>query len=625
MDYDASSIKVLEGLEGVRKRPAMYIGDTGKRGFHHLLFEVLDNSIDEALAGYCKNITVILHKDGSVTVEDDGRGIPVDVHPKTGKSALEVVTTMLHAGGKFEKKAYKISGGLHGVGISVVNALSEWMEVKVFRNNTIYRQKYERGKPITPVEKIGETSKTGTVVSFKPDPSIFSWKEFDAELIVNKLRELAFLNPGLRLVFFDEKTGRKEEFLYNEGLIAYVKYLNRAKEPIHEVIYGKKEAKGGVFEFAFQYTSSYHTTLIAFTNNIRNDEGGTHVVGFRTALTRAINDFIKNENLLKNDAKVTGEDVLEGLTAVIHIKIAEPQFEGQTKTKLGNSEVRGLMDSITYDLVKEYFERHRDEARKIALRVISAMRAREAARKAKELVRRKSAFESSLLPGKLADCIERDPSKAELYIVEGESAGGSAKQGRDRHFQAVLPLKGKILNVEKASIDKMLKNDEIKTIIMALGTGFGDDFDISRLRYHKIIIMTDADVDGSHIKTLLLTLFFRYFKPLIEKGHIYIARPPLYKIWKGKTVRYAYSDEEKERILNELGNANIQRYKGLGEMNPEQLWETTMNPETRVLKKVTIEDAELADELFTILMGEKVEPRKEFIEKHALEVKELDV
>ncbi len=621
MDYDASTIKVLEGLEAVRKRPAMYIGDTGKRGFHHLLYEIIDNSIDEALAGYANTITVKLHEDW-VEIEDNGRGIPVGIH-SSGKSALEIVTTVLHAGGKFEKKAYKISGGLHGVGISVVNALSEWMEVIVKRNGKIYRQKYVRGKPTTPVEVVGKTDQTGTLVKFKPDPEIFKNVKFDEKIILTKLRELAFLNPNVKMIF---EGSSSHVFEYKDGLRAYVSYLNETKEPISSIIYGKGSEGDVVFEFALQYTNTYHSTLYAFTNNIRNDEGGTHEIGFRTALTRAINDFIKKQNLIKDDKRISGEDVVEGLTAVIHVKLLEPQFEGQTKTKLGNTEVKGIVDRITYRIIKEYFEMHIPDGKKISLKVISSMKAREAAKKAKELVRRKSVFETSLLPGKLADCIEKDPTKSELFIVEGESAGGSAKQGRDRHFQAILPLRGKILNVEKAGVDKMLRNEEIKTIILALGCGFGEDFNINKLRYHKIIIMTDADVDGSHIKTLLLTLFFRYFKPLIEQGYIYAAVPPLYKIWKGKTVKYAYSDEEKRAILEELGsNANVQRYKGLGEMNPQQLWDTTMNPEKRLLKRITIEDAEIADTMFSILMGEKVEPRRKFIEKNALSVKELDV
>jgi DNA gyrase subunit B len=623
--YGAESIKVLEGLDAVRKRPAMYIGDTGKKGLNHLLFEVVDNSVDEALAGFCKNIEVTIKKDGSAIVKDDGRGIPTEIHPEYKISALELVITKLHAGGKFEKGAYKISGGLHGVGVSVVNALSEWMEVEVHRDGKIYRQQYKRGGPVTPVEVVGEAADTGTIVRFKPDPLIFKETSFDHDIIRERLKELSFLNKGLRIVFRDEEKGTEEEFLHTGGIAEFVVELNKAKVTLHQPIYFQKEVDGCVVEYAIQYNDGYYETVYTFANYIRTEEGGAHLSGFRSALTRAINDYIEENGLLKGEEKVSGDDVKEGLTAVLSVKLPEPQFEGQTKTKLGNSEMKGFVDSIVYDTLKTWFLEHPEDARKIALKCINAMEAREAAKKAKEMIRRKSVFETSVLPGKLADCIEQDPEKAELFIVEGDSAGGSAKQGRDRQTQAILPLKGKILNVEKAPIHKIVKSEEIKNIILALGCGFEDDFDISKLRYHRIIIMTDADVDGSHIRTLLLTLFYRYMREIIERGYLYIAQPPLYRVRKGKVVRYAYTDEELGKILAEMGEADVQRYKGLGEMNPEQLWETTMNSETRTLKKVTIEDAAIADELFSILMGENVEPRREFIEKHAIEVKELDV
>ncbi|MEM4335618.1 MAG: DNA topoisomerase (ATP-hydrolyzing) subunit B [Candidatus Anstonellales archaeon] len=623
--YGAESIKVLEGLGAVRKRPAMYIGDTGKRGLNHLLFEVVDNSVDEALAGFCKNIEVVLKNDGSATIRDDGRGIPTEIHPEYNISALEIVITKLHAGGKFEKGAYTVSGGLHGVGVSVVNALSEWMEVEVHRNGKIYMQKYIRGHPITPVEIKGDTEYRGTIVRFKPDPLIFKETEFDHDIIRERLMELSFLNKGLRIVFRDERKGTEEEFLHNGGIAEFVVELNKAKIPLHPPVYFQKEVGDVVVEYALQYNDGYYETLYTFANDIRTEEGGMHLSGFRTALTRAINDYIKENEMLKGEEKVSGDDVKEGLAAVLSVKLPEPQFEGQTKTKLGNSEIKGVVDSVVYETLKTWLLEHPEDAKKIALKCINAKEAREAAKKAKEMIRRKGVFETSVLPGKLADCIEQDPEKAELFIVEGDSAGGSAKQGRDRNTQAILPLKGKILNVEKAPIHKIVKSAEIKNIILALGCGFEDDFDISKLRYHKIVIMTDADVDGSHIRTLLLTLFYRYMREIIEKGYLYIAQPPLYRIKKGKIIRYAYSDEGLKKIMDELGEGEVQRYKGLGEMNPEQLWETTMNPETRTLKKVTIEDAAIADQLFSILMGENVEPRKEFIEKHAMEVKELDV
>jgi len=622
--YGAESIKVLEGLEGVRRRPAMYIGDTAKRGLHHLIFEVVDNSIDEALAGYCKNIEVLLKKDGSVMVRDDGRGIPVDVHSKTGKSALELVTTVLHAGGKFEKKAYQVSGGLHGVGLSVVNALSEWMEAEIHREGKTHLQKYEVGKATTPVEVIGETDTTCTIIRFKPDMSIFTG-ELEFNYLKDRMRELAFLNAGLRMVLRDEESGQEEVFQFEGGLKSFVEYMNRSRKPIQQPFkYGKKVSDVDV-EYAIQYTQNFTPVVHSFVNNINTIEGGTHLVGFRMALTRAINEYMKDNKTLKG-RKLSGDDVLEGLTAIVSVKVMEPQFEGQTKTKLGNTEVKGITSSIVYESLMQFLNENPAEARMIGEKVLGAMNAREAAQKAKELIRRKSVFESSVLPGKLADCIERDPQKAEIFIVEGDSAGGSAKQGRDRTIQAILPLKGKILNVEKAQIHKILKNEEIKTLILSLGTGFGEDFDPGKLRYHKVVIMTDADVDGSHIRTLLLTLFYRYFKVLIERGYLYIAQPPLYRVKKGKASEYAYTDAELGIALEKFGeNAHVSRYKGLGEMNPAQLWETTLNPENRNMKKVTIQDAVLADELFTTLMGDDVEPRRKFIEDHAKEVANLDV
>jgi DNA gyrase subunit B len=626
-EYDASSIKILEGLDAVRKRPAMYIGDTYKRGFHHLLYEVIDNSIDEALAGHCSEIIVMINNDGSAEIIDNGRGIPVDIHPDTGKSALEVVTTVLHAGGKFDNKSYKVSGGLHGVGISVVNALSEWMIVEVHRKGHVYMQRYERGVPSHDVKITGTTSIKGTAVRFKPDTQIFKEMFFDSEMIKSRLQEEAFLNAGTKIIFKDRINNKEEAFHYEKGLVDFVTFLAEGKTPVSSIISGNKEEGDIAVDFALQYVNSYSENIYAFANSIKNEEGGVHLVGFRSAITRAINDFIKRFKLLKEDEeKITGEDIREGLTAAIHVRLPNPQFEGQTKTKLGNSEVKGIVDSIVYDNFKEWMEMHPDEGKRIAHKVISAMEAREAAKKAKDLIRRKSVFESSILPGKLADCSTKDAEKAELFIVEGESAGGSAKQGRDRETQAILPLKGKILNIEKATMEKLLKNEEIKNIILTLGTGFSDEYDPAKLRYHKIIIMTDADVDGSHIMTLLLTLYFRYFRQLLDNGYIYVAMPPLYKIKKGKNEVYAYNDEEKDKLLKEIGEgADVQRYKGLGEMNPDQLWNTTMNPETRKLKQITIEDAAKADILFNILMGEEVEPRRKYIEEHALEVKELDI
>ncbi|VVC04296.1 DNA gyrase subunit B [Candidatus Bilamarchaeum dharawalense] len=624
-NYTAKEIQVLAGLEGVRKRPGMYIGDTYKRGLHHLVFEIVDNSIDEALAGYCKNITVVLNKDGSTAIKDDGRGIPVDKHT-SGKSALEVVSSSLHAGGKFEKKAYKVSGGLHGVGMSVVNALSESMRIDVHREGKIHSIGYSKGKVVSPVSIVGDTTHRGTVVTFKPDPTIFQSCEFDYEYLKERIMELAFLNKGLVMHLIDERNGKTEQFCYQGGIVEFVTYLNQARNRLHDPVYFTKKADHIEIEVALQYTDSYNEMIYSFVNDIKTIEGGTHLVGFRTAVTRAVNDFARSNKLIKEDHKLTGDDAIEGMTAILSLKIPEPQFEGQTKTKLGNSEVRGYVDSMLYDALKTYFEEHPQEAKQVMNKVVNAMEAREAAQKAKELIRRKNVFESSILPGKLADCSEEDPAKSEIYFVEGDSAGGSSKQARDRRTQAILPLRGKILNVEKAPMHKVLTSEEIKNIVVSIGAGFKDDFDVKKVRYHKIIIMTDADVDGSHIRTLILTLFYRYFRSVIEQGYLYIAQPPLYRIQKGKHIQYAYSDAQLAEILKQVGEGSgIQRYKGLGEMNPTQLWETTMNPETRTLKKVTIEDGIVADELFTILMGDQVEPRKKFIEEHAALVKNLDI
>ena len=797
--YDASAIKVLEGLEAVRKRPGMYIGDTGVYGLHHLVFEVVDNSVDEALAGYCTEIEVVIHPDNSITVADNGRGIPVDIHPEYGKPAAEIVLTVLHAGGKFEKKAYKYSGGLHGVGVSVVNALSEWLKLEVHRDGKVYKQVYERGKPVTEFTCIGESSRRGTIITFKPDPEIFEVTEFSWDILANRLRELAFLNKGLKITLIDERSEppRRELFYYEGGIVEFVKKVNEKKDPLFpEPIYITGSKDDVLVEVALQYNSTYTEQIFSFVNNINTREGGTHVAGFRTALTRAITKFIEENNLLPKNAKlsITGDDVREGLVAVISVKVPNPQFEGQTKSKLGNSEVKPIVASVVYEKLWNFLTERPDVGRKIAEKVITAARAREAAKRARELTRRKSALEEFSLPGKLADCSEKDPQKTELFLVEGDSAGGSAKQGRDRRFQAILPLKGKIINVEKARIEKVLSNDEIKTIITALGTGVGKGFDISKLRYNKIIIMTDADVDGAHIRTLLLTFFFRQFPEIVERGHLYIAQPPLYRVKKGKKEMYIKSDSELEEVILEFAldligllsssgselsqeearevartlkklkdvisilsrkrdreliellirvgadykelyhpdkakalverlkenlpeslkgtefelvedkehcsfkivaripfekylkkevvvdeellisdlfkqakglerkieeklgeppyrvkrkdkellfkstkelyqflldtgreGIYIQRYKGLGEMNPEQLWETTMNPENRTLLKVTVEDAVRADEVFTVLMGDKVEPRREFIQRFAKEVRNLDI
>ena len=628
-NYDETQIQVLEGLEAVRKRPGMYIGSTGIKGLHQLIYEVVDNSIDETMAGFCDRIHVVIHKDLSVTVSDNGRGIPVGIHPKMGKPAVEVALTVLHAGGKFDGRGYKVSGGLHGVGVSVVNALSEWLVVHVKRDGNIYRQRYEKGNTVSELEIIGNSDGTGTSITFKPDPVIFEELNFNFEVLSNRLRELAFLNKGLRIILEDERQETRKEYHYEGGIASFVKYLNKNKTPIHpEPIYISGERDTTSIEVAIQYNDSYVENIYSFANNIATQEGGTHLIGLKSALTRVINEYARKYNLLKQtDENLSGEDVREGIVAIISVKIIEPQFEGQTKTKLGNTEVRGMVESIVGDKLMAFLEENPSVAKAIIEKAVSAARAREAARKARELVRRKSALESTTLPGKLADCTEKDPSLSEIFLVEGDSAGGSAKQGRDRRFQAILPLRGKILNVEKARIEKILGNEEIKAMVTAFGTGIDNEFDISKLRYHRIICMTDADVDGSHIRTLLLTFFYRYMRPLIENGHIYIAQPPLYRVSKGRGEYYVYSDAELEELLERIGRDGIevQRYKGLGEMNPEQLWETTMNPETRTILRVTMEDAIAADEIFTILMGDKVEPRREFIEDNAKLVTNLDI
>ena len=628
--YNANQIQVLEGLEAVRKRPGMYIGSTSERGLHHLVYEVVDNSIDEALAGYCSKVEVTIHKDNSITVVDNGRGIPVDMH-ESGKPAVEVVLTVLHAGGKFGGNGYKVSGGLHGVGVSVVNALSKYMKVEVRRAGKIHEIEFERGNTTKPLTVVGESETTGTKLSFLPDDEIFTDTVYKYEILRHRLRELAFLNQGITIILRDERTEEplEETYHYDGGIRSFVEHLNRKKETINpEPIYFNGKKDDTLVEIAMQYNESYQETIYSFVNNINTEEGGTHLAGFKLALTRAANDFARKSGVLKaNDENLTGEDVREGLACVISLKIHEPQFEGQTKTKLGNSEVRGIVDSIVTEGLTEFFEENPAITKRILEKSIMAARARMAARKARELTRRKNALEVTSLPGKLADCSIRDPEQAEIYLVEGDSAGGSAKQGRDRRFQAILPLRGKILNVEKARLDKIFANAEIRTMITAFGNGISEDFDLAKSRYGKIIIMTDADVDGAHIRTLLLTFFYRYMKPLIEHGRVYIAQPPLYLIKKGNKHWYTYSDEELASKLNEIGrdNISVQRYKGLGEMNPEQLWETTMDPERRTMLRVDMEDAEEADELFTILMGDKVEPRRQFIEENAKKVKNLDI
>lgn len=629
--YTADNIQVLKGLEAVRRRPAMYIGDTTTHGLHHLVYEIIDNSIDEAMAGYCTKIKVSINQDETITVEDNGRGIPVDKHKDMNKSALEVIMTTLHAGGKFDHSTYKVSGGLHGVGASVVNALSKWCEVEVHRDGYVYFQRYERGFPATTVKRIRPVKSNGTRTTFLADDEIFSRVKYNFDTIANRLRELAFLNKGLRLIIKDERDGDSEEFYFKGGLVEFIKYLDQSRTSLHKPINIVGEREGVEIEIAFEYNDSFSDNIFTYCNNVNTIEGGTHLVGFKSALTRTLNTYGNKNNLLKN-IQLQGDDVREGLTAVISVKVSEPQFEGQTKTKLGNSEVRGVVESIFNEQLSEFLEQNPSVGRRIIDKNAAAAQSREAARRARDLTRRKTALESSTLPGKLADCSISDPEQCEIYLVEGDSAGGSAKQGRDRRFQAILPLKGKILNVEKARLHKILANEEIKTIITAMGTGVGDeDFEYDKLRYHKIIIMTDADVDGSHIRTLLLTFFFRHMKRLIELGHVYIAQPPLYKISAGKEELYAYDEEEKDKIsrrFNKNGNntkLNIQRYKGLGEMNPTQLWDTTMNPEKRTLLQVTLENAAEADHVFSTLMGDQVEPRRLFIEKNAKYVRNLDI
>ncbi|WP_171051771.1 DNA topoisomerase (ATP-hydrolyzing) subunit B [Alteribacter natronophilus] len=630
--YDESQIQVLEGLEAVRKRPGMYIGSTSGRGLHHLVWEIVDNSIDEAMGGHCDTIRVTIEKDNSITVEDNGRGIPVGIHEKMGRPAVEVIMTVLHAGGKFGGGGYKVSGGLHGVGASVVNALSNLLEVEVHKDGKVYYQAFERGIPKEDLKVTGETEKQGTIISFKPDPEIFTETTvFEYDILANRLRELAFLNRGLRIFITDEReNGKEAEYYYEGGIASFVEHLNRTKDPIHEPpIFLEGERDGIAIEIAIQYNEGFASNLYSFANNINTHEGGTHESGFKTALTRVINDYARKNNMFKeNDPNLVGDDVREGLTAIISVKIPDPQFEGQTKTKLGNSEARTITDSLFSEHLTKFMAENPSVARKLVEKGILASRARDAAKKARELTRRKSALEVSSLPGKLADCSTKDASISEIYIVEGDSAGGSAKQGRDRHFQAILPLRGKIINVEKARLDKILSNNEVRAIITALGTGIGEDFDISKARYHKIIIMTDADVDGAHIRTLLLTFLYRYMRPLIEEGYVYIAQPPLYKIQQGKQVHYAYNEKEMDRIMAEIPESpkpGLQRYKGLGEMNPTQLWETTMDPANRTVLQVALEDAMLADEIFETLMGDRVEPRRDFIQENAHYVKNLDV
>ncbi len=627
--YTAENIQILEGLEAVRKRPGMYIGDTASRGLHHLVYEIVDNSLDEALAGICNNVEVTIHPDNSISVEDNGRGIPVDEHPTMGKSAAEVVLTVLHAGGKFDNKTYQVSGGLHGVGLSVVNALSEWLELTIWKNGQEWKQSYRRGIPLAPLVAGEDTARQGTKIHFLPDSLIFPEISFSWDILSSRLRELAFLTPGIAIILRDQRQEKETLFSYDGGITSFVEHLNRGKETLFAPPLSISGEKDGVFvDVAIQYNDSYMERIFPFANLIHTIEGGTHVSGFRTALTRGVNEMARREKLLKEkEVNLTGEDLKEGLTAVISVKIPEPQFEGQTKTKLGNGEIKGIVDSMVYDALLNLLEDRPETLKPIVNNALKARQAREAAKKARELVRRKSALSSFDLPGKLADCSGKDPQNSEIYIVEGNSAGGSAKQGRDRSFQAILPLRGKILNVEKARLDRALSNNEIRTIIQALGCGVGDEFDISRLRYHRTIIMTDADVDGAHIRTLLLTLFFRFMPQIIEQGHLYVAQPPLYRIQAGKAINYCYSEKQLREIIAALEGKKyvLQRYKGLGEMNPEQLWETTMDPAGRVLKRVEIDDAVAADEAFSVLMGDKVEPRREFIEKHAREVRNLDV
>jgi DNA gyrase subunit B len=630
--YDAKDIQVLEGLEAVRRRPGMYVGGTDVKALHHLIYEVVDNSIDEALAGACDRIEIIIHPDSSVTVTDNGRGIPVDIHPQMEKPALEVVMTMLHAGGKFGGESYKVSGGLHGVGVSAVNALSEWCEVEVKRDGKVHFQRYQRGYPTGPVKVIGKTNpkNTGTRATFKFDSDIFTEKvDYRFDTLVQRFREMAFVTRGVTICFLDERSNREMTFYFEGGITSFVRYLNRNRNVLHKVVHVEKEIEGITIDAAIQYTDAYAESVYAFANTINTIDGGTHLTGLRSAVTRTINDYARRNNLLKDaDANFTGDDTREGLTAIVSIKHPDPQFESQTKVKLMNPEVQTSAQQVIGEAFSTFLEENPSAGKAIVQKCLTSARARDAARKARDLVIRKSALESLTLPGKLADCSERDPEKTELYIVEGDSAGGSAKQGRDRHFQAILPLRGKILNTERARLDKILANNEVKALISALGTSIGENFDLDGLRYGRIITMTDADVDGSHIRTLLLTFFFRYMQPLIESGHLYIAQPPLYRIQHRKNIRYAYNEEEKDRVLKELGGADkvaLSRYKGLGEMNPQQLWETTMDPESRTLLQVTIEDAAEADRTFDMLMGSAVPPRRRFIQTHAHEVRNLDV
>ncbi|HET9947594.1 MAG TPA: DNA topoisomerase (ATP-hydrolyzing) subunit B [Longimicrobiales bacterium] len=636
-DYTAGKIQVLKGLEAVRKRPGMYIGSTSSRGLHHLVYEVVDNSIDEAMAGYCTQVITTIHRDDSITVEDDGRGIPVDIHPTEKVPGVELAMTTLHAGGKFDKSAYKVSGGLHGVGVSVVNALSEYLEVEIRLGGHLYHQRYERGVKVTELEKLGKANGTGTKVTFKPDPQIFTELSFSYEVLSNRLRELAFLNKGLKIVLVDERNGgQSDEYLYEGGIAEYVEFLRGGRTPLHDkVFYFEASRPEAEIELALQYDQGFSENTHTFVNNINTHEGGMHLTGLKAALTRTINDYARRNNVLKKDESLSGDDVREGLTCVLSVRVMEPQFEGQTKTKLGNSEVRGAVEAAVNEHFSIFLDENPKAARAIIEKSLQAARAREAARKARDLARKKSALEGGILPGKLADCSISDPALCELYLVEGDSAGGSAKQGRDRGYQAILPLRGKILNVERARIDRILSNEEIRAIITAIGTGIKEEFDISQARYHKILIMTDADVDGAHIRTLLLTFFFRQMPELIEAGYVYIAQPPLFRVHKGKQDFYAYTEPERDDYVKRLGGSmdgdgdakgvRIQRYKGLGEMNPDQLWKTTMDPETRTIMKVQIEDAAIASNLFDRLMGDEVEPRREFIEKNAKYVKNLDV
>lgn len=628
-NYNASNIKVMKGLEAVRKRPAMYIGGTSERGLHHLVYEVVDNAIDEALAGYCDQIKVTITSQGEVEVDDNGRGIPVDNHKDMKVPALQVVMTVLHAGGKFDTNSYKVSGGLHGVGVSVVVALSEYLEARVHIGGKIYYQRYEKGLVASGLKVLGDTDRTGTIITFKPDATIFETVEFSFDYLTTRLRELAFLNRGVRIVLKDERSDRIHDFKYEGGIISFVEFLNQNKKPLGaKPVYAMAEREGMEFELALQYNEGYQENIFSFANNINTTEGGTHLSGFKSGLTRAVNAYIKSADLLKNEkVSPTGDDIREGITAVISIKLSNPQFEGQTKTKLQNSEVDGFVNSVTYEKLMTYFEEHPAEAKSITLKSILAARSREAARKARELTRRKSVLESGTLPGKLADCTITDPTQTELFLVEGDSAGGSAKQGRDRSFQAILPLWGKMLNTERARVDKVLNNDKIQPIILAIGAGIGQDFDVTKIRYGSIIIMADADVDGAHISTLLLTFFYRYMRPLIEHGHVYIAKPPLFLVRKNKQKRYVFSEEERDTAIVELGEKGVivQRYKGLGEMNPDQLWETTMDPEDRLMISIKMDDAIEADRMFTVLMGDEVQPRREFIQANARFVKNLDI